>query len=149
MNLGAHSIDKIQWLLDSRIRTVKAQLTYYAERGDVEGSGSIFAVTEAGVPAVIVQSGYKGVPANVTDLIFTEGMLRLVTGRGLWISEAGSYRELPLPEAADPFVLQLLDLIDAIDGVRPLECSGEYAKTVNEVLAGIYLSHMTGKEQAI
>ncbi|WP_438445490.1 Gfo/Idh/MocA family protein [Gorillibacterium sp. sgz5001074] len=149
MNLGAHSVDKIQWLTDSRIRTVMARLTYHAERGDVEGSGCVMAVTDGGVPASIAQSGYKGVPVNETQLIFTEGMLRLTTGSGVWISENGSYRELPVPEQADPYVLQLQDLLDAIDGERPLECSGEYAKTVNEVLAGIYLSHETGREQAI
>lgn len=149
MNLGAHSVDKIQWLTDSRFRNVKARLSYHAEQGDVEGSGCVYAITDAGIPASIVQSGYKGVPVNETQLIFTEGMLRLATGRGLWISDNGGYRELPLPEQAEPYVLQLQDLMDAIDGVRPLECSGEYAKTVNEVLAGIYLSHETGQEQEI
>jgi len=148
-NLGAHSVDKIQWLLDSRIRTVRAQLTHYADRGDVEGSGSIYATTDAGIPATIVQSGYKGVPVNETHLIFTQGMLKLLTGKGLWISDNGSYREVPLPQTADPYVLQLADLVDAIDGVKPLECSGAYARTINEVLEGIYTSQESGKEQTV
>ncbi|MCY9697089.1 Gfo/Idh/MocA family protein [Paenibacillus alginolyticus] len=148
-NLGAHSVDKIQWLLDSRIHTVRAKLTHYADHGDVEGSGCIYAMTDAGIPATIVQSGYKGVPINDTHLIFTEGMLKLVTGRGIWISDNGSYREVPLPESANPYILQLQEFIDAIDGARPLECSGEYARTVNEVLEGIYRSHTTGKEEVV
>lgn len=146
MNLGAHSIDKIQWLQDSRIRKVKAHLTHYGERGDVEGSGALWLESESGIPCTVVQSGYEGVHENATHLVFSHGMLRLETGKGLWISDQGKYRELPLPEAQDPFVLQLQDLVDAIDGVRPLECSGEYAKTINEVLEAVYRSYETNKE---
>jgi predicted dehydrogenase len=148
-NLGAHSVDKIQWLLDSRIRKVSAHLSHYGNRGDVEGSGSLFLVTESGVPATIVQSGYEGVPRHETHLIFTRGMIRLETGRGLWISEKGIYKEVPIQEAPGPYVLQLLDLLDAIDEVRPLECSGEYAKSVTSVIAGVYCSHELGTEVVI
>jgi predicted dehydrogenase len=73
-------------------------------------------------------------------------MLRLQTGKGLWISENGAYREESLEREMDPFVLQLTDLVDAINGIRPLECSGEYAATINEVLDAIYRSHETGEE---
>ncbi|MCZ8516908.1 Gfo/Idh/MocA family oxidoreductase [Paenibacillus filicis] len=145
-NLGAHSIDKIQWLLDSPIRKVKAHLSYHVGRGDIEGSGALFLETENHIPATVVQSGYEGVPVNETQLIFTKGMLRLATGKSLWISDQGRYREVEMPEAQDPFKLQLMELIDVIDGVRPLESSGEYAKSINAVLEGIYRSSETGTE---
>jgi predicted dehydrogenase len=148
-NLGAHSVDKIQWLLDCRIRKVSAHLSHYGNRGDIEGSGSVYLVTESGIPATIVQSGYHGVPRHETHLIFTKGMILLETGRGLWISEKGSYKEVPIQQTLGPYILQLLDLLDAIDEVRPLECSGEYAKTVNSVIEGIYRSHELGTEVVI
>src|SRR5690606_8288678 len=41
-NLGTHSIDKIQWLTDSAVRTVRASVTRHGSRGDVEGSGMVY-----------------------------------------------------------------------------------------------------------
>jgi predicted dehydrogenase len=146
MNLGSHSIDKIQWLTDSRIARVRANLSFYGSRGDIEGSGTVYALTDRAVPATISQSGYGGVNRDETEFIFTKGMLKLSTGRGLWISENGAYSEVEVKRPADPFALQFDDLLHSIKSGTDPECSGAYAKSVVAAVEKIYASHTAGKE---
>jgi predicted dehydrogenase len=148
-NLGAHSIDKIQWMTQSRITKVKASVSFQGERGDVEGSGAIFLETSSGVPALIMQSGYAGVSRNETEFIFTKGMLKLETGKGLSISHNGTYEPVQLKPTVQPLVKQLLDLMDAITNDKWLDCSGVYSKTVVSVIESVYASSETGNEQVV
>lgn len=39
-NLGTHSIDKIQWLMDSSVRKVSAAVSHHGKRGNVEEAAS-------------------------------------------------------------------------------------------------------------
>ncbi|MDU4698068.1 MAG: Gfo/Idh/MocA family oxidoreductase [Paenibacillus sp.] len=152
MNLGAHSIDKIQWLTGRRVAKVKAVLSYEAPVGNVEGSGVVLAETEGGIGAVFVQSGYAGVAKDETELIFTEGMARLVSPKGVWISRDGQYEpmeEVITLEVRSPFAAQLHDLLEAIEHHTEPECSGEYAKSVITVLEAVYRSHAMGVEQIV
>ncbi|TNJ66732.1 Gfo/Idh/MocA family oxidoreductase [Paenibacillus hemerocallicola] len=149
MNLGSHSVDKIQWLTGSRIAQVKASVSHYGTKGDIEGSGIAWLRTESGIPATISQSGYTVVPRNETELIFTGGMLKLATSQGLWISEDGKYVEVPVSKEAPPFVLQYRDLIRYIeDGVEP-SSSMEYSRSVVAVVESMYRSSETGAEQRV
>jgi len=83
MNLGSHSIDKIKWLTGAQFRSVKANLSYLGNRGDVEGSGLIYLETTEGVPVTISQSGYYGINKDETEFIYTKGCVRLRTGSGV------------------------------------------------------------------
>lgn len=149
MNLGAHSIDKIQWLTNSRVTKVKAALSYEGERGDVEGSGCLFLETSKGVAAVVVQSGYTGVPRDETELIFDKGMIKLVSAKGVWVNRDGQYVGLEPRDNSDPFVLQFEDLLQAIEQDAETDSSGEYARSVIAALEAVYRSNETGVEQPV
>lgn len=146
MNLGAHSIDKIQWLTDSRVRSVRAALSYSGPRGDVEGSGCIFLETTAHIPAVIIQSGYQGVAKDETELLFTNGMAKLISAKGLWINKNGAYEQVQPVLQEDPFVLQFKDLLEAIEADREPDSSGSYARSVIAALEAVYSSDEQGGE---
>ncbi|WP_068619000.1 Gfo/Idh/MocA family protein [Paenibacillus tuaregi] len=147
MNLGAHSIDKIQFLTGSRVSRISADLTFYGTKGDVEGSGVVFLKTTSGLAATIVQSGYEGVSGDRTELIFTQGMARLSPGKGLWVSRDGQYEQVEPEDQEDPFVLQFRDLLEAIrSGVDP-ESSGIYARSVIAAIEAVYRSAEEGVEQ--
>lgn len=148
-NIGAHSIDKVQWLGGGRIRRVKASLSYYGGKPDIEGSGLVFATNEHGIPATIAQSGYPGAPRIETELVCGGGMLKTVAGGGLWISTGQAYEQVPLGPAVDPFVLQLEDLLGCIEADKEPACTMTYARSVVAVLESIYLSQETGVEQAV
>jgi predicted dehydrogenase len=148
-NLGSHSIDKIQWLTGSKISKVRAALSHFGPKGDVEGSGLVFMETDGGVPATIAQSGYGGVPQDETEFIFTDGMLKLMTGQSLWVSDGGKYVEVPVEREDKPFVLQFRDLIDCIESGKEPECGMAYARTVVAAIDAVYLSHELGKEVVV
>ncbi|WP_262686943.1 Gfo/Idh/MocA family protein [Paenibacillus baimaensis] len=148
-NLGAHSIDKIQWLTDSYVRRVRASVSHHGKRGDVEGSGIIWLELDNGIPATIVQSGYPGASRNETELIFTGGMLKLNTGQDLWISRGGTYEPVEVTAIATPFELQYRELRDAIREARDPECSGDYGRSVIAAIEQVYRSAETGTEQEV
>lgn len=144
-NLGSHSIDKIQWITNSKVNKVRASLSYEEpRRGDVEGGGIVFVETESGIPATICQSAYKGVPRNEIEFIFTKGMMKL--DWRVFVSEDNEYKEIQPDEQEPAFVLQLKDLLASIEDDAELECSGEYGKSVIEVIDAMYASHDQGCE---
>ncbi len=146
MNLGSHSIDKIQWLTGSEVTSVKASLSYYGQKGNVEGSGLVFLETSKKVTATISMSGYAGVPKNQTEFIFTNGMLKLLSGQGLWVTKGGEYQEIKITETIKPFRLKYYDLLRGIEQNRELNSSNSYAKSIISVLETIYRSHECGRE---
>ncbi len=145
-NLGSHTIDKIQWLIDGRITKVKASVDYSLGRGDVEGSGSAFLETSAGITAVMSQSGYPGAAIDETELLFTHGSLRLITGVGLWFSEGGDYSEALVGHQENPFILQFNDLLRSIKEDNEPACSMTYSRSVVAAVESLYKSHESGKE---
>ncbi|MFD2332789.1 Gfo/Idh/MocA family protein [Cohnella sp. GCM10020058] len=148
-NLGAHAIDKIQWLTDGSVRSVRASVSHHGPRGNVEGSGAVFLELDNGIPATMVQSGYPGAARNETEIVCTKGMLKLMTGYQLLISRGGEYEEVEIAEQADPFVLQYLDLLQAIREGREPGCSGAYGRHVIASIEAVYRSAATGKEQKV
>lgn len=149
MNLGAHSIDKIQWLTGESIARVTAGIHDAGMRGDIEGGGSAFLATASGIYATLSQSGYPGAVVDETEFRFTAGSMKLLTGRGLWVSDGGEYMEVPVGPKPDPFVRQFEDLIGAIEGNREPECSMAYSRSVVAVVESLYLSHERGAEVTV
>jgi predicted dehydrogenase len=145
MNLGSHSIDRIQWITGRAISKVKASLTYYGNRGDVEGSGLVYAENADGVPITISQSGYKGAPRNELELIFTGGMIRVEGSGSLSVSKGGSYEKVEPGVCVSAFALQYRDFLEAIRTGREPECSLDYARGVIAIVESIYRSQECGQ----
>lgn len=148
-NLGTHSIDRVQWITGSPIVKVKASFSYGFPIGDVESSGIAYVETASGVAATISQSGHGGVNRNEAEFLFTGGMMKLATGAGLWLSQNGQYEPVEMAGAVNSFVLQFQDLIGAIASGNEPGCSGEYARSVVNVVNTMYESHRVGSELAI
>ncbi|QHW34001.1 Gfo/Idh/MocA family oxidoreductase [Paenibacillus rhizovicinus] len=148
-NLGSHSLDKIQWFGGAPIAKVRASVSYFGPRGDVEGSGLVYLENENGLPATISQSGYAVVPRNETELVFTKGMLKVLSGQSLWISEGETYVQVPVEDQTDPFILQFEDLIDHIETGKPLACSMEYSRSIVAAVDAIYASHANKTEWTV
>jgi predicted dehydrogenase len=147
--LASHSIDKIQFLTDSRITNVKAATSYHGHIGDVEGSGLVFAETERGVPATISSNGYKGVLRIEIELIGTKAMLRFAQREGLFMTKDAKYEPIEIKYKGNAFTLQMQSLLKAIATQTDSECSPEYGKSVIAVLDAIYESADTGKETTV
>lgn len=145
MNLGTHSIDKIQWLIGSTFSYVKANLYYPTSilGTDVEGSGTVYLETDRSVPVTISMSGFSGEPSQRTEFIFENGMVKVEIGKGVFIDESGKYVAVNVPDLPDPFVLQLEDMIRTIYGEK--ESNGNYAKSLIRTVECIYESNDQNK----
>lgn len=146
MNLGSHSVDKLQWLTGARVTSVKADVTHYGGRGNVEGSVAAYMQTDQGFPATLSLSGYEGVPMNETHLIFTRGILKLQTRGGLWISRDGRFQEVSWETEQVPFTLQYAEFARMLDTREPGDCTGAYARGVVSVVEAVYESAASGRE---
>lgn len=138
MNLGAHSLDLIQFLTNSRIESVHASVGKYAKGVEVEGNAQILATLKDGVTASITISGYNTVPQLETELIFTGGMLKLSDSK-LFISVEGRYNEVYL-NSQNPFGLQLSELIKSIEGEISIPITGEYGRSIVKAIRAVYES---------
>lgn len=149
INLGSHSIDKIQWITGSWITRVRADLTYGGNRGDVEGSGCLYMQMASGATGTVSLSGYGGPALQETELLFTAGRLRVSGSRRLFIARGSQEEMVELEQPRDPFTSQWDDVLDAIEHQTAISISGEYSRTVAAVVDAAYRSHETGQEQAV
>lgn len=151
INIGSHSVDKLQWLTGSRVATVKASLTYFGDRGDVEGSANLHLQTASGVAASISLCGYHNVMMNETELLFTDGQLKLEGSHKLWIGDKDrkAYELVDTDRTPGAFAAQWDDLLDAIGHGYEPGISGTYGQSVASVVAAVYRSHETGTEQIV
>lgn len=146
-NLGAHAVDKMQWLTDSRIRLVRANLSFEAPGyPDIEGSASMLLRTESGVSCTVNLCGYEGAYRQETELMFTGGRIRILYNKGLWITRGGDDEEVPVERGDDPLALQLADLIGCIRDGRQPYASGRYGRSVVRAIETIYASHASQSE---
>jgi len=146
-NLGAHAIDKIQWLTDSRIRRVRARLSFEApDYPDIEGSAAMLFETDSGVACTVSLGGYEGVWRQETDLLFTGGMIRIRSHEGLWIARRGQCEEVPVEKGEDPYMLQLSDLAECIRRNAQPYAWARYGRSVVRVIEAVYASHASGRE---
>ncbi|MEF3311901.1 Gfo/Idh/MocA family oxidoreductase [Paenibacillus sp. GYB004] len=149
INIGSHSIDKIQWLTGSPVRQVKANLTFYGDRGNVEGSGILFMQTSTGVTATVSLCGYRNITANETELLFTGGQLK-IAGNKLWVSGSErEYEEILLDEPGEPFQAQWNDVLNVMDKGTGYVESAVYGQTVCAVVDAAYRSHESGAEELV
>ncbi|MNJ54564.1 hypothetical protein D3C77_500120 [compost metagenome] len=76
-------------------------------------------------------------------------MIKLVSAKGVWISRNDQYVEIEPRGGSDPFVLQLEDLLRAIQYDTEPDSSGQYARSVIAALEAVYRSDETGVEQQV
>lgn len=141
MNLGAHSFDIIQYLCDSRVKTVSAKVGRFAVGIEVEGNGQIFAVLENGITASITLSGYELVPRHETELIFTKGMIKTTDHNGgtLFMGKNGMYEEIDIGKG-NPLRLQMECFVKSIVENKPSPVTGEYGRSVIHAIKAVYES---------
>ncbi|MEC3884007.1 Gfo/Idh/MocA family oxidoreductase [Halobacillus sp. HZG1] len=143
MNIGAHCIDKIQWVVNEPFTKVISNLSY-ASPG-IEGAGLLHLETESGIPVSISISGYNPVPKQVTEFVFTNGMMKVEIGKGVWVSKDGKYEQVYASNQDHPFQEQLIELVNGITGKAPIENTGVYGKSIIQVIESIYQSDQEAK----
>lgn len=138
MNLGAHSLDKISWVVDSEIKRIEGKVGYYEEKFNVEGNAQAFLEMENGVTASITCTGYKVPPYEETHYYFTNGAIKKCS-EGLFISkEAAPYEKIELEDDSNAFFMQLQDFIYSIKTDTDPVISGQYGLSIIEAIERVY-----------
>lgn len=147
---GAHMVDRVAWLMDSKIVAVKAWIGNPIIKQNADDSSMAFLQFENGKAASIVHSGYEnGVEFCYTDWVCTNAMMRVASrppDAGVWISKNGSYESVPPAPPNQSFAAELADLSDAIINDRESPLGGEYARHIVAALLACEESARTGRE---
>lgn len=156
---GAHMIDRLTFILNSRVRSVKAYVGTRFHDIKTDDSAMAYLDLESGVPATIAHTGYKdhpgaGVEQSGGEIVIscTEAMLKIVDRQRLYRSapggRGGQWEEVPL-ERVDTTAVELQRLIECIREDKPETVSVEQARHIVAVMTACEESSRTGHEVAI
>ncbi len=139
INLGVHSIDRIMWITDSKVKKVVSRIGFHEPGFNVEGNVQAFLELENGVTAVITCVGYKVPILNETICYFTKGVARY-SGEGFFVSKGGQpYIQVDIPrDRYDEFQVQINEFANSIITGAPVPIPGEYGMEIIRVVESVY-----------
>lgn len=138
MNYAAHSLDKLMYLTDSSVCEMYGQCTALKPGIEVDGSAQMYIHMADGSSAGICLCGYAVVPENTTMLYFTEGSIRLRTGKSIEISYGGAYEKVDTSGFAPAFISQWADFVAGVRANRILHCDGYYGASIIKLIETLY-----------
>ncbi|MFF3666148.1 Gfo/Idh/MocA family protein [Microtetraspora malaysiensis] len=146
LNVGTHSIDKLQMLVGSPIVEVTAH-TAAPEGVPVETEAVALARHADGTRSTISVTG-TGLPfTDEAEIVCGEGAVRISRGEGVWSFRRGAATQVAAPEPGEmaaAFAAQLSDFARACaEGSTP-EVTPEYALSVLDVALAVYESSRQG-----
>ena len=137
MNYGAHALDKIFYVMDSRPVEVNATTGNIKNSCSIEGHGQIHIRFENDVSANITLSGY-GNSGYETIYYFSEGALRVTCGTQLSKNVGNGWETVEVENGKDPFLLQLEEFCKLVKGEFSEIVTGEYAREIIKTIEEIY-----------
>ncbi len=153
---GAHMLDRITWLMDSRVTAVKAWIGNPMVKQRADDSCVVMLDFASGTHAVFTHTGYakeKGREWSEGEYLLTEGMLRVNSrmNAGVWTATDGNYEpvELDTPPSGTGFTGEITDFARSILEGTPSPIGPEYARHIMEVLLAAEKSSETGREVVI
>ena len=153
---GAHMLDRITWLVDSKVTAVKAWIGNPMVKQKADDSCVVMLDFASGVHAVFTHTGYdkeKGNEWSEGEYILTGGMLRVNSrmNAGVWTATDGNYTPAPLDTVptGTGFTGEITDFANSILTGAPSPIGPEYARHIMEVILAAEKSSETGREVVI
>lgn len=139
INYGAHAIDKLCYLTDSRVASITGSCTY-PDEFDVDGSAQAMIRMENGISATVSICGYAVVPMHETMIYMTKGSIRLRPFSSLWVCREGDkeYQRVDTGTYPKAFFAQWNDFVAGIQQGRILHCDGEYGTHIMEQIEQLW-----------
>jgi len=139
INLGAHCLDKICYMTDSRIASITGKCTYNQPGAGVDVSAQAFLIMENGVSATVHVCGYDVPSKDDTRLYFTKGMVRTFAGEALYISRGeGEEEQVDLSGYPYYFDEQWNTFLESIRTGKVQGPTGEYGQHILKNLEAIW-----------
>ncbi|GIH60484.1 Gfo/Idh/MocA family protein [Microbispora siamensis] len=146
LNVGTHSIDKLQMLVGSPIVEVTGH-TAAPAGGSVETEAVALARHADGTRSTISVTG-TGLPfTDEAEVVCGEGAIRISRGEGVWSFRRGVATQVAAPEPGEmttAFAAQLADFARACAENGTPEVTPEYALSVLDVALAVYESSRQG-----
>ena len=137
MNYGAHAMDKLFYILQSRPTKIHAITGNIKNNATIEGHSQILVEFESGVSANLTFSGYSNAGyESVYD--FTEGALKVVGTHQLFKQTGSDWIPLELPEMTAAIPAQLDEFCKLVRGEDNEMPGSEYGADVIAAIERIY-----------
>lgn len=151
MNVGTHGLDRIQWLGDAAVETVRAHT--WNRGGHAVETDAIGVVGLAnGVKASFTLTSTALPYTDETLVVCENGALRWSATDGTWLSRDGSAERriaAPEPDYTAAFASQLADFIAACRDHRPPKVTGDYGRSVVAAVQAIYQSALHNRIETV
>ena len=149
---GSHMVDRLLFLLESRVAAVKGMVSRKIMRLDADDAAAALLQFENGAYAVIVHAGHRRPermmekPGYIGEIVGSEGCVRTEPYRGnVWLMTDEEYEPVEVPEGGG-VVAETAAFVEAIEKGAPPPISNEHSKHVVEILLAVEQSSETGRE---
>ena len=103
MTVGIHFIDVLSWLLNSKVKSVRAHISTRFHDQSADDMGLLFLQYENGLSGMVTSIGYSsGVTDFTTEITCTKGMLKINHLGGVYIGQKEAWSLVPDSIAEHP-----------------------------------------------
>lgn len=151
---GLHAVDRLTWLLGQRATSVSAEVTMRFHEQQADDAGVLFIRYEGGATGVVFSIGYAtGAPRHDTEIVCTNGILRIDSVEGVWIGQDEELRHVPGSGSQTWMDSALVDQWRAfqtsVETEAPPAVSGEFGLHIMKIVFAAEESTRTRTECAI
>jgi predicted dehydrogenase len=138
LTAGMHCLDRLTWLVDSRVQSVCTQFGTRFHDQQADDVGLVFLRYANGVMGTVVSTGYAaGAPKHLTELTCTKGMLNIDYVDGVTIGRDEQWQPVP-GTGSDDWMHQALvnewrGFIKALQDDTDPPVTGEFARHIMAV----------------
>ena len=137
MNYGAHALDKVFYVTDSRPVRISAASSNIGNSASIEGHAQILLKLENNVTVSVTFCGYSN-SGYETVYYFTGGALRVVNGTQLFNRTGGKWEEIQFSKLDNQLLLQLDEFYKLIIGEQSEIPSCDYCADIIAAIEEIY-----------
>ncbi len=95
LTAGIHCLDRLIWLVESRVLSVSAKLDTRFHKQEADDAGLLFLRFENGSFGTVVSTGYKyGAPKHLTELTCTKGVMNIDFAAGVSIGKEEKWEQV-------------------------------------------------------
>ncbi len=140
MNFGAHSLDKLSYIVGNSFSDIQASCDNFFEGYDVEGHAQLKLKINDRVSSVLTFCSYPSVDESEASYYFTNGAIKVGGAYGFAVCDEpnGLYKKTELPKIENAFVLQLREFIKFIKGEEANIADSSYSRKIIEVIESAY-----------
>jgi phthalate 4,5-cis-dihydrodiol dehydrogenase len=154
MTIGVHGVDRLNWLTSSHVCTVSASIGTYFHDQSADDGGVAFLRYQNGVAGTVVTAGYReGTPEFETELICTQGLLKIDKSKGAFIGKNNSWTHLPGSASSnwmeDALIEEWRAFLSSIETRSEPPISLEFSRHVMEVMFAAEESALQNREVAL